>query len=83
VDLISKCGGKVDSMYALTGKLDLAFFVDFPATEDALRASFDLAKSTGISFISNEAVPVAQFDRLISNAGRTAKTPRRQVTLRA
>ena len=83
VDLISTCGGKVDSMYALTGNRDLAFFVEFPSTEDALRASFNLAKTTGIAFESNEAVPVSQFDRLISATGRTARTPRRQVTLRA
>jgi uncharacterized protein with GYD domain len=82
-DLISRCGGKVESMYALTGDRDLAFVVDFPATEEVLRASFELAKSTGISFTSNEAVPVAQFDRLISTAGDAAKSPRRQVTVRA
>lgn len=82
-DLISRCGGKVESMYALTGDQDLAFVVDFPATEEVLRASFELAKSTGISFTSNEAVPVAQFDRLISTAGDAAKSPRRQVTVRA
>ena len=82
-DLISQCGGKVESMYALTGDQDLAFMVDFPATEDVLRASFELAKSTGISFTSNEAVPVTQFDRLISTAGDAAKAPRRQVTVRA
>jgi uncharacterized protein with GYD domain len=82
-DLISQCGGKVESMYALTGDQDLAFLVDFPTTEDVLRASFELAKSTGISFNSNEAVPVAQFDRLISSAGDAAKGARRQVTVRA
>jgi len=82
-DLISRCGGKVETMYALTGDQDLAFMVDFPSTEEVLRASFELAKSTGISFTSNEAVSVAQFDRLISAAGEAAKTPRRQVTVRA
>ena len=82
-DLITQCGGKVESMYALTGEQDLAFMVDFPATDDVLRASFELARHTGISFTSNEAVPVAQFDRLISSAGESAKGPRRQVTVRA
>jgi hypothetical protein len=70
-------------MYALTGKQDLAFFVDFPATVDVLRASYELAKSTGISFISNKAVPVAQFDPLLSTAGGAANAPRRQVTVQA
>jgi len=82
-DLISQCGGKVETMYALTGDKDLAFMVDFPTTDDVLRASFELAKTTGISFTSNEAVPVAQFDRLVSSAGDTAKGSRRQVTVRA
>ena len=82
-NLISQCGGKVESMYALTGNHDLAFLVEFPSTEDVLRASFELARSSGISFTSNEAVPVAQFDRLISAAGESAKDSRRQVTVRA
>src|SRR5262249_1713898 len=82
-DVIKQCGGKVNSMYALTGDQDLAFLVDFPTTEDVLRASFELARSTGITFNSNEAVPVAQFDRLITGAGDAAKNPRRQVTVRA
>jgi uncharacterized protein with GYD domain len=82
-DLLSQCGGKVDSMYALTGDQDLAFFVEFPSTEDVLRASFEVARSTGISFVSNEAVPVAQFDRVISTGTDAAKGPRRQVTVRA
>ena len=80
-DLIGQCGGKVESMYALTGEQDLAFLVEFPATEDALRASFELAKSTGITFRSNEAVPVAQFDRIIGATGAATKGPRRQVTV--
>ena len=82
-DLISQCGGKVDSMYALTGDQDLAFLVEFPSTEDALRASFELAKSTGITFRSNEAVPVAQFDRIIGTTGAAAKGSGRQVTVQA
>src|SRR6185503_9728201 len=82
-DLISQCGGKVESMYALTGEQDLAFFVEFPGTEDVMRASYELARSTGIAFRSNEAVPVAQFDRIIGTTGDAAKGPRRQVTVRA
>ena len=84
-DLLGKCGGRVDSMYGLMGGLDLAFLVDFPRQEDALRASFELNKTTGIAFATHAAIPVAQFDRLISGKERAARAtgPRRQVTVRA
>jgi uncharacterized protein with GYD domain len=84
IELISKCGGRVDSMYALTGEVDLAFLVNFPTTEDALRASFTLNKATGIAFATHAALPIEQFDRLLNGPSRTAKaTPRRQVSVRA
>lgn len=84
IDLISKCGGRVSSMYALMGELDAAFLVSFPGNDEAMRASFALSKATGITFATHPAVPVEQFDRLISGQSRTAKAaPRRQVTVRA
>jgi uncharacterized protein with GYD domain len=89
-DLLGRCGGRVDSMYGLMGGLDVAFLVDFPRSEEAIRASFELAKTTGIAFATHAAIPVAQFDRLISGKERPTRTRaarptslRRQVTVRA
>lgn len=64
VDTIEKNSGKVNSMYALLGNYDLAFFVDFPRISDAMKASLGLAKLTGISFTTLPAVTVEEFDKL-------------------
>ena len=83
-DLVARCGGRVDSMYGLMGDLDLAFLVEFPRQEEAMRASFELCKATGIRFATHNAVPIDQFDRLISGKERvTRPIPRRQVSVRA
>jgi len=65
VDLIEKSGGKVNSMYALLGKYDLAFVTDFPGTSQAMQASVNLAKMTGISVMTFPAVTVEEFDKLV------------------
>src|SRR5262245_55947880 len=84
IELISKCGGRVDSMYALTGEVDLAFLVNFPTIDDALQSSFMLNKTTGIAFATHAALPIEQFDRLLNGPSRAARTaPRRQVSVRA
>lgn len=63
--LIEKAGGKVNSMYALLGKYDLAFVIDFPSTAEAMKVSLELAKLTGIGFITSPAVGIKEFDKLI------------------
>lgn len=62
---INACGGKVDTMFALLGRYDLAFVVDFPSVKDALTASVKITKLTGISFNTLPAVSVEEFDRLV------------------
>ena len=64
--LIKKYGGKVVSIYALLGKSDLVFFVNFPGTQEAVKASVALNKLTGISFATSPAIEVEQFDKLIA-----------------
>jgi uncharacterized protein with GYD domain len=64
--LITKSGGKVDAMYALLGQYDLAFIVQFPEVTDAMKASFEVTKATGISFSTVPAVRVEDFDKLIA-----------------
>jgi uncharacterized protein with GYD domain len=63
-ETIKKASGKIESMHALLGRFDLAFIVDFPSMQDAMKASVTLARSTGISFTTLPAVTVEEFDKL-------------------
>ncbi len=63
-DTIEKSGGKVDSMYALLGKYDLALVVDFPGIKEMLRASVALTKLTSIGFTTSPAISVEEFDKI-------------------
>lgn len=66
ISLVEKLGGKVNSMYALLGEYDLVFIVDFPGTQEAMKASVGLTKLTGISFSTSPAVTVEHFDKMIA-----------------
>jgi len=65
-DFIKKFGGKVNSSYTLLGEEDLVFIVDFPNTEQAMRASIALSKLTGILFSTSPAVSVEVFDKMVT-----------------
>ena len=66
VSLIKRFGGEVNSMYALLGEQDLVLIVDLPGVEQAMKASVALTKMTGVSFSSSPAVPVEDFDKMIT-----------------
>jgi len=66
LNLVKKFGGEVKSMYALLGEKDLAFILDFPGIEQAMKASVALSKSTGISFTTFPAVTVEEFDKMMA-----------------
>lgn len=68
VEVINGHGGKVISMYAVLGEHDLVFTLDFPGSEQALAASVDLRKLTGITFTSSPVVDVEAFDKLMGEA---------------
>ncbi len=65
-NLIKKFGGEVKSAYALMGDKDLVLIVDFPGIEQAMKASVALSKMSGISFSTSPAVPVKDFDRMMT-----------------
>lgn len=67
VEQVKGFSGEVKGMYALLGQDDLLFIVDFPSTVVALKASVAINKATGISFTTSPAVPVEEFDNLISD----------------
>ena len=64
--LIKKLGGRLTSAYGLLGEKDLVLIVDLPGAEELTKASIGLARLTGISFSSMQAIPVDQFDKLVS-----------------
>ena len=65
VALIKENGGEVRGMYCLLGEHDLIIIADFPNVEQAMIASVDLHKLTGISFTTSPVVNVEEFDKLI------------------
>ena len=62
---IKKLGGEVQAMYVLLGKYDLLFCVALPGIDEAIKASVNLSKLTGITFTTCPAVTVEVFDRLV------------------
>lgn len=63
--MIKKAGGRVTAMYALLGKYDIMLVTDFPGTKNVMKAAVDMTKLTGISFVSNPAITIAEFDKMI------------------
>lgn len=68
VRIIEANGGKIVSMYAVMGKHDLVFTLDFPAAENAFATSVALNQLTGITFTTSPVVEVEMFDKLIATA---------------
>ena len=66
VGLIKKFGGEIVSMYTLFGENDLVLIVRFPGIEDAMKTSIALSKMSGISFSSEPAVAVEEFDKMMT-----------------
>jgi len=78
-DLVARHGGKIVSMHALLGGFDLAFLVELPEAGSAIAVSVALARETGISFQSYQAIEVSEFDKLVGGtARRPAKKKRRK-----
>jgi uncharacterized protein with GYD domain len=63
--VIGDCGGKIKAGYALLGETDLVLIADFPGVKEAMKASVELTKLLGISFMTAPAVTVEEFDKLI------------------
>jgi len=63
---IEKLKGSVKGIYALLGEYDLVLIVDLPGVKEAMQASIELGKLTGIGFTTSAAVPVEEFDTMVS-----------------
>ncbi len=62
---IEKAGGKVKSIHALLGDVDLVIVVEMPGIEEMMKASATLSRKTGIAFASYPAVAVEDFDKMM------------------
>ncbi|KPL18101.1 MAG: hypothetical protein AMJ93_14205 [Anaerolineae bacterium SM23_84] len=65
IAVIEELGGELKEAYALLGKEDLVFIVEFPGIKQAMKASVELAKLLGVSFTTAPAITVAEFDKLV------------------
>lgn len=64
--VVKELGGSVKSMYALLGEHDLAFIVELPGVQEAMKASVLISTLTGIAFSTAPAVTVQDFDKLVT-----------------
>lgn len=66
-EIINGFGGKLHSVYALLGEHDLIMVAELPGMPEAVQVSIALLKATGISFSTAPAIPVADFDKLMTS----------------
>lgn len=65
--IVNQFGGEIKAMYVLMGAYDLVLITGFPNMKEALQASIAITKISGISFSTLPAMPVDEFDELLSN----------------
>jgi uncharacterized protein with GYD domain len=63
--VVENYGGQIKAVYALLGETDAVAIVDFPGTNEVMKASVELTKLLGISFTTAPAVTIEDFDKLI------------------
>lgn len=66
-EVIVGYGGKLHSVHALLGMHDIVMIVELPGPPEAIQVSIALFKATGIAFTTSPAIPVADFDNLITS----------------
>jgi len=65
--LIQKYGGELKSMHIITGEYDLVIMATFPGLSNVVKAIVSITKLTGIGFVTSEAIPVEEFDRIVAD----------------
>jgi uncharacterized protein with GYD domain len=66
VSLVKDCGGDVRSMYVMLREKYSVFIFAFPGIKRAMKASIALSRLTGISFTISPAVPVDEFNKIMT-----------------
>ena len=59
-------GGNVLSIYLLLGEKDLVIIADFPGMREAIKASINISKMTGISLTTSPAITAKEFDEFMA-----------------
>jgi len=67
VEIVQNLGGTISSMYVVLGERDLMLIVELPNISEAIKASVELNKTTGIAFTTAPLLPVEEFDKLMSS----------------
>ena len=65
--LIQKYGGELKSMHIITGEYDIVIMATFPGLSNVVKAIVSITKLTGIGFVTCEAIPVEEFDRIVAD----------------
>ncbi|MFZ5833194.1 MAG: GYD domain-containing protein [Planctomycetota bacterium] len=65
---VESVGGSVKVIYALMGEYDLVILAEMPTMTEAMKASLALKRLTGISFYTTAAMPVEEFDKLLTES---------------
>ena len=66
VSLVNDFGGNVRSMYIMLRERYLVLIFTFPGIKTAMSASIALSKLTGISFTTLPAVPIDEFNNIVT-----------------
>jgi uncharacterized protein with GYD domain len=64
ITIVEKYGGQIQAIYALLGGADVLAIIDFPGTNEAMKASIELTKLLGIAFSTSLAMAIDEFDKL-------------------
>jgi len=67
IKLIQKYGGELKSMHIITGEYDIVIMATFPGLSNVVKAIVSITKLTGIGFVTSEAIPVEEFDRIVAD----------------
>lgn len=62
--IIEENGGTLKAGYAVLGRSDLLFIVDFPDIAGVVKTSLTMKDMFGISFSTNGAMTIEEFDKL-------------------
>lgn len=62
--VIKENGGTLKAGYAVLGRSDLLFIVDFPDIADVVKTSLTMKDMFGIRFSTNGAMTIEEFDKL-------------------
>lgn len=66
-DQVVRFGGKVLHMYAVLGKIDFVIIASFPGAEEAIKAGLGIGKETGITFNTQPAFTIDEFDDMLGD----------------